>query len=75
MGCNQSAEAKEAYRNNQDLQRRLEQDHANEASKIKLLLLGLSLVCCSGIPKNGLDFSVVGNIWAYKDFLWAYRDI
>ena len=41
MGCNQSADVKDAQRHNRDLERKLENDHANEASKIKLLLLGL----------------------------------
>ena len=40
MGCNQSAEDKEAVRQNRELERKMEQEHAAEASKIKLLLLG-----------------------------------
>ena len=43
MGCNQSAEDKDAMRQNRELERQMEQEHAAEASKIKLLLLGTSL--------------------------------
>jgi len=44
MGCNASAEDKDAMRANKELERQMELDHQNEASKIKLLLLGM-IIC------------------------------
>ena len=67
MGCNQSAEDKDAMRQNRELERQMEQEHAAEASKIKLLLLGTSLFLYQFMRK--------GNNWTEEIEMGSWKGL